>query len=178
MKAAKALYYFGLILSMLVGVWHFFVPWMFQWYSYIPNQYENLIVGIDWTNFFFSLLLTGVSLLLITLGKKIFNGNKDLLVFYGFLSFVWLCRAAITFIEPWPLEPIAWAAYGQQIAAIMIFIIQFIPFVFLVKRLRTQRFDARKRNTPRCSCKYTKSMLTLLCVYFTEKYLMWISAKK
>jgi len=122
---------------MLVGIWHFFVPYMFQWYSYIPNQYENLIVGIDWTNFFFSLLLTGLSLLLIVFGKKVFSGNKDIFIFYGFMVFVWLCRTAITFIEPWPLEPIAWAAYLQQIATIVIFVIQLIPFLWLSRKLRS-----------------------------------------
>ena len=137
MKTIKSFYYVGLVLSMLVGIWHFFVPYMFQWYSYIPNQYENLIVGIDWTNFFFSLLLTGLSLLLIVFGKKVFSGNKDIFIFYGFMVFVWLCRTAITFIEPWPLEPIAWAAYLQQIATIVIFVIQLIPFLWLSRKLRS-----------------------------------------
>lgn len=124
----------AIALSMLVGIWHFFVPYMFQWYSYIPNEYGNLIVGIDWTNFFFSLLLTGISLLLILFCNKVFNGNGELFVFYGFLIFVWFCRVIITFIEPWPLEPIAWAAYGQQIAAFVIFIVQLIPFIYLLKQ--------------------------------------------
>jgi len=134
-ESNKVTLLYWLVLSMLVGIWHFFVPYMFQWYSYIPNQYENLIVGIDWTNFFFSLLLTGLSLLLIAFGKKVFSENKDIFIFYGFMVFVWLCRAAITFIEPWPLEPIAWAAYGQQIAAIVIFVIQLIPFLWLRRNL-------------------------------------------
>ena len=132
MKMIKPAYYIGLTLSMLFGVWHFFVPWMFQWYSYIP--YENLAVGIRYTNFFFSLLLFGTSLLLILLGKKVFNGSKEAFVFYGFIVFVWFCRSIITFVEPWPIEPIAWAAYGQQIAAIVLFIILLIPFIFLFKK--------------------------------------------
>jgi magnesium-transporting ATPase (P-type) len=117
---------------MLVGAWHFFVPYMFQWYEYIPNQYRNLIVGIDWTNFFFSLLLTGVSLLLVIWGKRVFAGSKEAIVLYGFLMFVWFCRTAITFIEPWPLEPIAWAAYGQQIAAFVIWLSQLIPLILII----------------------------------------------
>jgi hypothetical protein len=134
MKVARLLYYIGTTISMLVGIWHFFVPYMFQWYLYIP--YKNLAVGIDWTNFFFSLLLTGVSLLLIVFGKKIFDGNKDIFMFYGFLMLVWFCRFMMTFIEPWPLEPIKWAAYGQQIAAFMVCIFLFIPFVYLMRSKR------------------------------------------
>jgi hypothetical protein len=130
----EILYSIGLALSTLVGLWHFTVPYMFQWHSYIPNEYKNLIVGIDWTNFFFSLLLAGYSLILIFMKKRAFNKNKEILIMYGFMVFVWFCRVAITFIEPWPLEPIAWAAYGQQIVAFIIFLLQIIPFVYLLKK--------------------------------------------
>jgi magnesium-transporting ATPase (P-type) len=130
----KKMYIIGLCLSTLVGIWHFFVPYLFQWYSYIPNEYKNLIVGIDWTNFFFSLLLTGYSVLLIVLRKYVFNENKEILIIYGFMVFVWFCRVAITFINPWPLEPIAWAAYGQQIVSFIIFTLQFVPFVYLLRK--------------------------------------------
>jgi hypothetical protein len=132
----KILYALGLGLSALVGLWHFTVPYLFQWYSYIPARYKNLIVGIDWTNFFFSMLLAGYSIVLISMIKKIFAGNREVLVMYGFMVFVWFCRVLITFIEPWPLEPIARAAYGQQIAALVIFLLQAIPFVYLAKRKR------------------------------------------
>ena len=71
MKKLKGIYYFTVITSMLVGLWHFFVPYMFQWYDYLPMQYENLIVGIDYTNYCFSTLLFGLSLLLTILGKRL-----------------------------------------------------------------------------------------------------------
>lgn len=103
---------------MLVGLWHFFVPWMFQWYDYLPTQYRNLIVGIDYTNYCFSLLLFGLSLLLVILGKKALAMNKEVIVFYFFLTVVWVFRACLsTFIEPWPLDPIPAAAIGQLIAS-------------------------------------------------------------
>jgi hypothetical protein len=130
----KFLFFIGLSLSTIVGIWHFFVPYLYNWYSYISDEYRTLIVGIDWTNFFFSLFLTGYSILLIIMNKKIFNKNKEMLIMYGFMVFVWFCRIAITFINPWPLEPIAWAAYGQQIITFIIFSMQFIPFVYLLRR--------------------------------------------
>jgi hypothetical protein len=128
------LYIIGLTLSTLVGLWHFTVPYLFQWYSYISNEYKSLIVGIDWINFFFSLLLTGYSLLLIIMWKKVFSRNKEIFIMYGFMVFVWLCRVIITFINPWPIEPVAMVAYGQQIAAFVIFLLQLIPFVCLLKK--------------------------------------------
>ncbi len=113
-KTIRFLYYLTVGLSSLVGLWHFFVPWMFQWYDYLPMQYENLIVGIDYTNYCFSLLLFGLSLLLVILGKRVLSLNKDVMVFYFFLTVVWVFRAMLSsFIEPWPLEPVPAAAIGQ-----------------------------------------------------------------
>ncbi len=101
---------------MLVGLWHFFVPTMFQWYDYLPMQYENLVVGIDYTNSCFSALLCGGSLLLLLWGKRAFTDNKESKELYFFYTIIWLLRAALaTWIEPWPLEPVAWAAYLQLI---------------------------------------------------------------
>jgi len=128
------LYIIGLSLSTLVGLWHFSVPYLFQWYSYIPNENKSLIVGIDWINFFFSLLLAGYSLLLIIMRKKVFNRNKEIFIMYGFMVFVWFCRVVITVINPWPLEPAALVAYGQQTAAFVIFLLQLIPFIFLLRK--------------------------------------------
>lgn len=118
MKKLKGVYYFTVITSMLVGLWHFFVPYMFQWYDYLPMQYENLIVGIDYTNYCFSALLFGLSLLLAILGKRALNLNSEVVIFYSFLTIVWVIRASLaSFIEPWPLDPIPAAAIGQLVAA-------------------------------------------------------------
>jgi len=134
----RTLYSIGLLLSTAVGLWHFTVPYAYQWYSYIPNEYENLIVSIDYVNFFFSLLLSGYSLLLLFFRKKIFSGNKELLIMYGFMVFVWFCRTAITFIEPVPIKYLTWIVYGQQIGAFVVFLLQVIPLVYLLK----EKFEA------------------------------------
>ena len=59
---------------------------MFQWYDYLPMQYENLIVGIDYTNYCFSLLLLGLSVMLILLGKRALDMNREVIYFYFFLT--------------------------------------------------------------------------------------------
>lgn len=115
----KILYYTTLVLSMLVGLWHFFVPNLYNWYDYLPMQYENLIVGIDYTNYCFSALLFGSSAVLIFLGKSAFSLNYETIVFYTFLTAVWVFRACLAaFIEPWPLEPVPAAAIGQLIGSV------------------------------------------------------------
>ena len=117
-KGIRILYFITVVISALVGLWHFFVPWMFQWYDYLPMQYENLIVGIDYTNYCFSLLLFGLSVLLIMLGKRALAMNREVIYFYFFLTVVWAFRACLaSFVEPWPLQPIPAAAIGQLIAS-------------------------------------------------------------
>ena len=118
-RAEIILYYVSLAISMLVGLWHFFVPNLFNWYDYLPMQYENLIVGIDYTNYCFSALLFGSSFVLILLGKSALSLNRETIVFYTFLTVVWVFRACLAvFIEPWPLEPIPAAAIGQLIGSV------------------------------------------------------------
>lgn len=133
-KSIRILYYITVVTSALVGLWHFFVPWMFQWYDYLPMQYENLIVGIDYTNYCFSLLLFGLSAMLIVLGKRALELNKEVIYFYFFLAVVWLFRACLaTFIEPWPLNPIPAAAIGQLVASDLLAVLMTIVSVYFIK---------------------------------------------
>lgn len=118
-KARKILYYVSLAISALVGLWHFFVPHMYDWYDYLPMQYENLIVGIDYINYCFSALLLGTSLVLILLGKSALTLNLETLVFHTMLTVIWVFRACLSlFIEPFPMEPTPAAAIGQLLLAV------------------------------------------------------------
>lgn len=136
-KGLQVLYYVSVVISALVGLWHFFVPWMFQWYDYLPTQYRNLIVGIDYTNYCFSLLLFGLSVMLILLGKRALAMNREVIYFYFFLTVVWIFRACLaSFIEPWPLQPIPAAAIGQLIASDVLAVMMIVVSVSFVRELR------------------------------------------
>ena len=136
-KGLQILYYVSVVISALVGLWHFFVPWMFQWYDYLPTQYRNLIVGIDYTNYCFSLLLFGLSVMLILLGKRALAMNREVIYFYFFLTAVWIFRACLaSFIEPWPLQPIPAAAIGQLIASDVLAVMMIVVSVSFVRELR------------------------------------------
>lgn len=139
-RAIHILYYFTVILSTIVGLWHFFVPWMFRWYDYLPMQYENLIVGIDYTNYCFSLLLFGISFLLVALGKRVLSLSIESCIFYFFLTVVWILRAMLaTFIEPWPLEPVPAAAIGQLIASDTLAALMVIVSIMLLKQMKRKK---------------------------------------
>ena len=140
MKKYKVLYYVTTVMSMLVGLWHFFDPVMFQWYDYLPMQYKNLIVGIDYTNYCFSLLLFGSSLLAIIWGKRALGENKEAKELYFFLTIVWIFRACLaTFIEPWPLEPVAWAAILQLILSDLLAFMMIIMIFIFYKNIKKSK---------------------------------------
>ena len=136
-KCICILYFITVAISALVGLWHFFVPWMFQWYDYLPMQYENLIVGIDYTNYCFSFLLFGLSFMLIILCKRALDLNREVIYFYYFLTLVWVFRACLaTFIEPWPLEPIPVAAIGQLVASDLLAVLMIFVSVCFVRKVK------------------------------------------
>ena len=146
MRRSKILYYIGVTMSMMMGLWHFFVPRMFQWYAYIPSQYEVLSVSISWVNLCFSLLLFGISLILLLWGKKIFDYNHEAMTIYGFLVIVWIFRVMIAVFNPCPPEANAWMSYGQFWGYVFIMIMLLIPFI------RLSIIELRRRNSQDGNC--------------------------
>ena len=135
MKIRKVLYDGTLLCSALVGLWHFFVPSMFRWYDYLPMQYENLIVGIDWTNACFSALLLGVSVLLLLWRRRALGGSREARELYLFLTVIWVFRACLAcWIEPWPLEPVPWAAVLQLVVSCILTLLMLAETVMLYRK--------------------------------------------
>jgi hypothetical protein len=54
---AKVLVTMGSTASIGFGIWHFFVPQAWNWYSYIDAEATELIVAVRAINVFFSLSL-------------------------------------------------------------------------------------------------------------------------
>ena len=120
----------------MVGLWHFFVPWMFRWRDYLPAEHENLTVAIDWVNGCFSLLLFGLSVLLTVMGKRALEPNKEVVSFYVLLTVVWVFRACLAaFAEPWSLEPVLAAAVGQLAASVLIAVMMVFVSVLLIREV-------------------------------------------
>lgn len=128
-KIAMVLFNIACIISSLVGIWHFFVPYSSNWFFYIPDAPTEIIHSINYINFCFSFLLTGISLMLILVQKKLFDGSKDLRIFYAFFNLIWLSRIIIQLIWPWPSSLQLWlvVAFSTE------FIFALIPMIFFMK---------------------------------------------
>lgn len=53
----------GLVITLMFGIWHLFVPKLYKWFSYIPETPQELKNAITATNFFLSLALILISVL-------------------------------------------------------------------------------------------------------------------
>lgn len=140
MRNYQIMYYTGALISMLVGLWHFTVPWLFGWASYIP--YATLVVSINYVNMCFSFLLSGLSLILLLWGKKVFAKNKEAVVIYGFILLLWIFRMVMAIVCPCPPESNVWMSYGQLGGSVIVMFLLLVPFI----RIAVAMWESKKRR--------------------------------
>lgn len=129
-KIIMVIFDIACIISGMVGMLHFFAPYFFGWYSYIPDAPIEIFQSINYINFCFSFLLLGFSLLLFIVQKKLFTGSKELKMFYAFFVLVWLARVIIQLVWPWPSTLQIWLV----IAFVIEFIFTLVPMIHFLKK--------------------------------------------
>jgi hypothetical protein len=82
------------------GIWHFFVPKAWNWYSYIDIDATELVAAIRAINGFFSLslVLFGIVNILLIVGDK--SNRYSIIVMLAATSILWLTRVAFQVIYP------------------------------------------------------------------------------
>ena len=131
-KVALVFFNIACIISCTVGMLHFFVPYSFKWYSYIPDAPVEIYQSINYVNFCFSFLLVGISLLLIIVQKRMFDNLKELQMFYAFFVCLWLTRIIIQIFWAWPSNLQIWLLIGFTIE----FVFTLIPMIYFLKETR------------------------------------------
>ncbi|HCS35191.1 MAG TPA: hypothetical protein DIW48_00520 [Sphaerochaeta sp.] len=128
---AKILIATGSAASIGFGIWHFFVPKMWKWYSYMDAQATELIIAVKAINIFFSLTLVlfGSINLLLILGN---NSNRySLIVVLGATSLLWFTRVLLQIIRPQgSVTPIL--QYSMLASFIVAFLCFAIPLVAML----------------------------------------------
>jgi hypothetical protein len=87
-------------ISLGFGVWHFFVPSIWHWYSYIDQDATELHVAVRATNAFLSLSLVlfgGIGLLLVC-GER--SNGYSIGIVLAALSILWLVRVIFQIVYP------------------------------------------------------------------------------
>jgi hypothetical protein len=98
--SAKILVAIGSLASVGFGVWHFFVPKAWNWYSYIDASATELVVAVRAINIFFShcLVLFGLMNAFLVFGDR---ANKySVLVVLSATCILWMTRVSLQLIHP------------------------------------------------------------------------------
>ncbi|WKZ35067.1 MAG: hypothetical protein QY332_15745 [Anaerolineales bacterium] len=96
----KILVMIGSSASIGFGVWHFFVPQAWKWYSYIASGATELVAAVRAINAFFSLslVLFGVVNILLVYGDK--SNRYSIIVVLAATCVLWITRVAFQVIYP------------------------------------------------------------------------------
>jgi hypothetical protein len=115
------------------GIWHFFVPETWKWYSYIEPSATELILAVHAINVFFSLslVLFGVVTILLVYGEKANNYSKTVIL--AATSILWITRVALQIIYPQGSMTPA-LQYGMLSAFILVSLCYIIPLVIIVAK--------------------------------------------
>lgn len=91
---------FGSSISIGFGIWHFFVPKIWNWYSFIDKRATELILSVKAINLFFSLslVLLGIANMLIVLKKL--PDKFSLIVLLSVSTILWATRSVLQIMYP------------------------------------------------------------------------------
>src|SRR4030066_2270805 len=115
----KILVMIGSSASIGFGIWHFFAPKAWNWYSYIDINATELVAAVRAINAFFSLslVLFGIVNILLIYGDK--SNRYSIIVMLAATCILWLTRGSFQVIYPqgsmYPVLP-----YGMLSAFVII----------------------------------------------------------
>lgn len=86
--------------SIALGIWHFFVPGVWKWYSYIDPNAAELILAVRAINVFFSLSLVLFGVLNIVMVFPHQANRYSITVLLAATCILWLTRLVFQIIYP------------------------------------------------------------------------------
>ena len=129
----KSLVTIGSAASIGFGIWHFFVPTVWNWYSYIDPKATELIIAVRAINVFFSLSLVlfgALNMLFIHGGKA---NRYSILVMLAATCVLWLTRLVFQLVYPQgSIQPVL--QYGMLAAFIIINLCYLISLFMVVSQ--------------------------------------------
>jgi hypothetical protein len=130
---ARVLMTIGSSASIGFGVWHFFVPTAWKWYSYIDINATELVAAVRAINAFFSLslVLFGLVNILLIYGDK--SNRYSITVVVAATCVLWLTRVAFQVILPQgSLYP--GLQYGMLSAFVIVTLCYLVSLVIMVSK--------------------------------------------
>lgn len=127
----KILVMIGSSASIGFGIWHFYVPKAWKWYSYIDANATELVAAIRAINAFFSLslVLFGIVNILLIYGDK--SNRYSIMIMLAATCILWLTRMAFQLVYPQgSLYP--GLQYGMLSAFMIVSLCYIIPLLIVV----------------------------------------------
>jgi len=90
----------GSLISIVFGIWHFFIPGIWNWYSFIDPLATELIIAVRAINILFSLLLVLLGLANIVVVFRVINDRLTYLVMISISVILWAARVILQIIYP------------------------------------------------------------------------------
>ena len=123
----------GSIASIGFGIWHFSVPTVWKWYSYIDSNATELIAAVRAINAFFSLslVLFGVVNMLLVYGDR--SNRYSIIVMLAATFILWITRVVFQVIYPQgSLYP--GLQYGMLAAFVIVTLCYLIPLISILSQ--------------------------------------------
>ncbi|MBI4917256.1 MAG: hypothetical protein HY825_15570 [Acidobacteria bacterium] len=120
----------GGAVSIGFGIWHFFVPRIWNWYSYITPSAGELVLAVRAINVFFSLCLVLFGLMNLFLA----HGRADpysQLVVLGATCVLWAARVVMQVVYPQGSRSAA-LQYGMLLTFVLVFGCHAAPLVMVL----------------------------------------------
>ena len=130
---ARILIAIGSIASIGFGIWHFFVPKDWKWYSYIDVRATELIIAVQAINIFFSLALVlfGLMNLLLMVGNK--SNRYSIAIVLGATCILWFTRVLMQIICPQgSMSPAL--QYSMLSSFVAVFLCYALPLIFVLTK--------------------------------------------
>ena len=112
------------------GIWHFFVPEAWKWYSYIEPNATELVLAVRAINVFFSLALVLFGVVNILFIYKDKSNRYSIIVMLAATSILWITRVIFQIVYPQgSLNPAL--QYGMLSAFIIVSLCYIIPLTIM-----------------------------------------------
>lgn len=128
----KILTYIGSIVSIGFGMWHFFVPTIWKWYSYIDVNAPELVLAVRATNIFFSLSLVLIGVMNIVLVSSRYSAKQTIITILAVNIILWLTRVVLQIVAPQGKINF-YIQYGMLSTFVLVLILYIVALVLYVK---------------------------------------------
>ena len=125
----------GSFVSIGFGIWHLFVPGLWDWYSYIDASATELVVAIRAINVFFSLSLVLFGLMNLLLAYGPGDSRYAAVVVLGATCILWSARVVMQIAYPQgSMSPVL--QYGLLLTFALVLACYAVALVLILARSR------------------------------------------